>query len=90
MTGRPPTPAQLGADPLLGSLVLLDLAAGVAANTLRAYYVDIQGDFCPDETHEVATARILARECDVLRNILDSYRRGVLARLDRQNDGWTF
>jgi len=59
-TVRLPAPSDLP----LGPLLLLELAAAVAANALRAHHVAIEGDFFPGETDEVTTARVLARECD--------------------------
>ena len=87
-TVRVPSPCELHAEPPLGSLLLLDLAAAVAANTLRAHHVAIQGDFFLDETDEVTAARVLAHACDQLRQIVDAYRRRVLARLaaERRTD----
>jgi homoserine acetyltransferase len=43
-TVRVPSPCDLHAEPPLGPLLLLDLAAAVAANTLRAHHVAIEGD----------------------------------------------
>ena len=63
---RFPTPPDLHVEPPLGPLLLLELAAEVAANALRARHVAIEGNFWPDETDEVTTARVLARECDKL------------------------
>ena len=80
-TGRVPSPCDLQAEPPLGPLLLLDLAASVAGNALRAHHVAIQGDFFLDETDEVTAARVLAHACDQLRQIVDAYRRRVLARL---------
>lgn len=83
-TLRVPTPCDLHAEPPLGPLLLLDLAAAVAANALRAHHVAIEGDEFPGETDEVTAARVLAHACDQLRQILDNYRRRVLARLAAQ------
>ena len=80
-TVRVPSPCELHAEPPLGPLLLLDLAAAVAANALRAHHVAIQGDLFLDEIDEVTAARLLAHACDQLRQILDDYRRRVLARL---------
>jgi hypothetical protein len=38
-----PSPSDLHAEPPLGPLLLLDLAAAVAANALRAHHVSIEG-----------------------------------------------
>lgn len=83
-TVRLPAPSDLHAEPPLGPLLLLDLAAAVAGNALRAHHVAIQGDFFLDETDEVTAARVLAHACDQLGQILDDYRRRVLARLARE------
>jgi hypothetical protein len=80
-TSRVPSPCDLHAEPPLGPLLLLDLAATVAANALRAHHVAIEGDSFPGETDEVTAARVLAHACHQLRQILDDYRRRVRARL---------
>lgn len=80
-TVRVPSPCDLHAEPPLGPLLLLDLAAAVAANALRAHHVAIQGDLFLDETDEATSARVLAHASDQLRQILADYRRRVLARL---------
>jgi hypothetical protein len=81
---RLPAPSVLRAVPPLGPLLLLDLAAAVAGNALRAQHVAIQGDFFPDETDEVTAARVLAHACDQLAQILDDYRRRVCVRIARE------
>jgi hypothetical protein len=83
-----PAPADLYVEPPLGPLLLLELAAAVAANALRARHVAVEGDFFPGETDEVTTARVLARECDELVETLNDYRRRVLARLARERSEW--
>ena len=83
-TVRVPSPCDLHAEPPLGPLRVLELAAAVAANALRAHHVAIQGDFFLDETDEVTAARVLAHTCDQLGQILDGYRRRVVARLARE------
>ncbi len=90
MRVRLPAPSDLYALPSLGPLLLLDLAAAVAANALRAQHVAIKGDFFPGETDEVTTARVLLRECDLLRDTLDEYRSRVLAQLARDRNEWPF
>ncbi|HEV2009731.1 MAG TPA: hypothetical protein VGS17_01715 [Candidatus Limnocylindria bacterium] len=90
MKVRLPAPSDLYVEPALGPLVLLDLAAAVAANALRAQHVEIEGDFFPGETDEITTARVLARECDMLRDTLNEFRRRVLARLARERSDWPF
>lgn len=87
---RVPSPADLHQEPPLGPLLLLELAAAIAANALRAHHVPIVGDFHPGETVEVTTARVLANECDLLRETVDDYRRRVLARLAREREQWPF
>jgi hypothetical protein len=79
-----PSPCDLHAEPPLGPLRVLELAAAVAANALRAHHIAIQGDFFLDETHEVTAARVLAHACDQLAQIVDDYRRPALARLARE------
>jgi uncharacterized SAM-dependent methyltransferase len=63
---------------------VLEFAAAVAVNALRAHHVAIEGDFFLDETDEVTAAHVLAHACDQLGQILDDYRRRVLARLARE------
>lgn len=87
---RLPTPSDLHVEPPLGPLLLLELAAAVAARALRARHVAIQGDFYPDETDEVTTARVLAYECDALTQTLSDYRGRILARLARERSEWPF
>jgi hypothetical protein len=89
-TVRVPAPSDLHVEPPLGPLLLLELAAAVAANALRARHVAIEGDFYRDETDEVTTARVLARECDELVETLNDYRRRVLTRLARERSEWPF
>jgi hypothetical protein len=81
---RVPSPSDLHAEPPLGPLLLLEIAAAVAANALRAHHLAVEGDLFPGETDEVTAARILAHACDQLGQILDDYRRRVLVRLARE------
>lgn len=85
-----PAPSDLYVEPPLGPLLLLELAAVVAANALRAHHVAIEGDFFPGETDEVSAARILAHACDQLGQILHDYRRRVLSRLARERSASPF
>lgn len=87
---RVPPPSDLHEEPPLGSLLLLDIAAAVAANALRARHVQIEGDVFDDDTEDVTVARVLARECDMLRDTLREYRRLVVARLARERQSWPF
>ncbi len=89
-TVRLPAPCDLHVEPPLGPLLLLELAAQVAANALRAHHIAIEGDFFPGETDEVTTARVLARECHELVETLNDYRRRVWARLARERSEWPF
>jgi len=68
----------------LGSLLLLELAAAVAGNALRAHHVAIQGDFFLDETVEVTAARVLAHACDQLAQTLGVQRNMRCAPEPRQ------
>ena len=90
MKVRMPAPSDLYALPALGPLLVLDFAAAVAATALRAQHIEIEGDFYPGETDEVTIARVLASECDMLRDTLNEFRRRVLARLARDRDEWPF
>lgn len=89
-TVRVPAPSDLHAEPPLGPLLLLELSAVVAANALRAHHVASEGNVFPGETDEVTAARVLAHACDQLGQILDDYRRRVLARLAEQRRAWPF
>jgi hypothetical protein len=89
-TVRLPAPSDLYDEPPLGPLLLLEFAAAVAANALRARHVAVEGDFHPSETDEVTMARVLARECDKLVETLGDYRRRVFARLARERSDWPF
>jgi hypothetical protein len=42
-----PAPSDYHSEPPLGPLLLLELAAAVAANALRAHHVAIEGDILP-------------------------------------------
>ena len=55
-TVRLPAPSDLHAEPPLGPLLLLALAAAVTGNALRAHHVAIEGDCFPGETDEVIAA----------------------------------
>jgi hypothetical protein len=87
---RVPPPSDLHQEPPLGALVLLEIAAAVAANTLRARHVQIEGDFFDDEGGEVTMARVLACECEMLCNTLREYRRLVVGRLAAERARWPF
>jgi hypothetical protein len=89
-TIRLPAPSDLHVEPPLGPLLVLEIAAAVAANALRAHHVAIEGDFFPDETDEISAARVLAHACDQLGQILHDYRRRVLARLARERSASPF
>lgn len=90
MRVRLPPPAALHQEPPLGPLALLEIAAAVTANALRARHVQIEGDFFDDEGAEVTVARVLAVECDMLRNTLREYRRLVVGRLAAERSRWPF
>jgi hypothetical protein len=85
---RVPSSTDLYELPALGSLLLLETATVVAANALRAQHVQLEADFHPGEPEDATTARILARECVMLRDTLVEYRRRVLARLARERSDW--
>ena len=87
---RLPDPSDFYALPALGPLLLLDLAAAIACNALRAQHVEIQGDVLPGETDDLTAARLLARECDLLRVTLNDFRRRALARRAQQRSEWPF
>ena len=87
---RLPSSTDLLGAPALGALAVLDVAAAVAAVALRAQHVAIEGDFHAGETDIETTARVLARECDVLRDTLRCYRRRVLEELAVARTAWPF
>jgi len=90
MRVRLPDPSDLYALPALGPLLLLDLAAALASNALRAQHAGIDGDSHLGEAGEIAAARILSHECDLLRIAVSDFRRRVMARLARQRTEWPF
>lgn len=87
---RVPPPSDLYALPALGPLQVLELAAAIAESALRAQHIEICADFVPGEPEHVTTGRVLARECDMLRDTLHQFRRRVLARLARDRSEWPF
>lgn len=87
---RLPGSIDLYAAPALGALAVLDVAAAIAANALRAQHVAIEGDFHPGETDIETTARVLATECEMLRDTLRRYRRRVLEELAAARTAWPF
>ena len=87
---RLPASIDLYAAPALGVLGVLDVAAAIAATALRAQHVAIEGDFHPGETDIDTTARVLATECDMLRDTLRRYRRRVLEELAAARTAWPF
>jgi len=90
MKVRVPRPEDLYAVPALGPLHVLELAAAVVQNALRAQHFEIEGDVEPGESDEVTLARVLKLECQMLRDTVHEFRRGVLARLDRERSEWPF
>ena len=74
----------------LGPLLVLELAAAVAVNALRARHVAVEGGFHPGEPNKVTTARVLAHACDQLVQRLNDCRRHILARLARERSEWPF
>jgi hypothetical protein len=90
MRVRLPDPSDLYALPALGPLVLLDLAAALASNALRAQHAGLDTQAQVGEAAEIATARLLAHECDLLRIAVSDFRRRVMARLARQRTEWPF
>jgi len=87
---RLPASPDLFAAPELGALAVLDAAAAIAATALRAQHVAIEGDFHPGEADFVTTARVLATECEMLRDTLRRYRRRVLEELAAARTAWPF
>jgi hypothetical protein len=71
-----------------GPLLLLELAAEVAANALRARYVAIEGDFLARRDRRGHHGARPSSECDELVETLDDYCRRILARLRRECSEW--
>jgi hypothetical protein len=88
-TVRLPAASDLYVEPSLGPLLVLEPAAAVAANALRARHVALEADFHAGETDEVTSARVLAHACDQLVQRLNDYRHHVLARLARERSEWS-
>jgi hypothetical protein len=93
-----PAPSDLHAEPPLGPLLLLDLAAAVAGNALRAHHVAIQGDFFLDETDEghrrprsrpAPLQRRWTTKHQVLSQIWEEPFRGLLGKLALAQGGHT-
>jgi hypothetical protein len=85
---RVPDPCNLALEPQLGPLVLLEIAAVVAANALRAHHVQIQGDPSPDEFDEAAAARVIVARTYRMLRAIHAYRRRVLERLENDQAAW--
>lgn len=85
---RVPDPCDLALEPQLGPLVLLEIAAVVAANALRAHHVQIQGDPSPSEFDEAAAARVILAAAHRLLRAIHAYRRRVRQRLDHDHAAW--
>ena len=90
MKVRVPKPEDLNALPALGPLHVLELAAAIVQNALRAQHIQLEGDFFPGEPDDVTTARVLERECAMIRDTVHHFRRRVLARLARERGEWPF
>lgn len=87
---RLPGSTDLYAAPALGALAMLDVAAAIAATALRAHHIAIEGDFHPGETDLDTTARVLANECEMLRDTLRRYRGRVLEEIAAARTAWPF
>jgi hypothetical protein len=85
---RVPDPFDLAIEPQLGPLALLELAAAVAVNALRAYHVQIHGDPMHDELDEATAARRIVSHCNLVLRAIQPYRRHVLERLERDQASW--
>ena len=77
-----PRPADLIAQPLLGSLALLEVTLVLTADALRPGAAPPCDDGTLDED-DVITARVLAHECLHLRRLLASHRRRLHQNLRR-------
>ena len=85
---RVPDPCDLALEPQLGPLLLLEIAAVLAVNTLRARHVPIVADPAPDEVDDAAAARRVVTECHRLLRAIYAYRRPLLVRLERDQAAW--
>jgi len=90
MKVRVPPPEDLYVLPALGPLHVLELAAAVVQNALRAQHIEIEGAFAPGEAAEITTARVLYVECCMLQDTLHELRSRLLARLERERSVWPF
>ena len=89
---RPPSVDHLAAEPVLGSLAVIELALIVLARTARGLHPDVDRVPRPSDAAETAAARQLVDDCDVLLNSLDHYRHCLGGRRrDRSADpDWPF
>jgi hypothetical protein len=85
---RVPSPCDLALEPQLGSLLLLETSAVVAASALQAHHLQVQGDPSPGEFDEAAAARVVVTHCHQLLRAIHAYRHRVLDRLEHDQAIW--
>lgn len=85
---RVPHPGDLALEPQLGPLLLVEIAAALTVNALRARHLPIVGDPAPDELHDEAAARRVVTQCHRLFRAVHAYRRPILDRLERDQAAW--
>ncbi len=85
---RVPSSCDLALEPQLGSLLLLEISAVIAANALQAHHIQIQGDPSPAEFDEASAARVVVTRCHQLLRAIHPYRHRVLARLEHDQSTW--
>jgi hypothetical protein len=79
-----PKPVDLVAEPVLGSLALLEVTLVLTSDALRPGAAPPWADGTLDQDDDdVITARVLAHECLHLRRLLAAYRRRLHQRLRR-------
>jgi hypothetical protein len=83
-----PSPCDLALEPQLGSLLLLEVSAVVAANALQAHHIQIHGDPSPDEFDEASAARVVVTSCRQLLREIHAYSHRVTARLEHDQAAW--
>jgi hypothetical protein len=89
---RPPSLEHLAAEPVLGTLAVIETALVVLARALRGLH-DVDRVARPDDAPKTTAARQLVDDCDLLLRALDEYRDLVYDRLrnrHRTEPDWPF
>lgn len=89
---RVPDSCDLALEPPLGPLLLVEIAAVLVVNALRARHLPIVGHPAPGELDDAAAARRLVAQCHRLIQAVQAYRRPDrrpdLDRLERDQADW--